>query len=125
MRPRLQARFSAAPYIWLVAVAVVVAAGPRTVPLAAQVPTIDPDVLVRGTPAFPKIWKPYQPSSLPPVDLLNGPQLARRIVDGTLPLSLRDFLQLVVENDLDLHSARYDYAIAQARRQPTRSCRLP
>jgi outer membrane protein len=112
MRPRLHASFSAAPYVWLVAVAVV-AAGPRTVPLAAQAPTIDPDVLVRGTPAFPKIWKPYQPQSLPPVDLLNGPQLARRSVDGTLLLSLREFLRLVVENDLDLHSARYDYAIAQ------------
>ena len=51
--------------------------------------------------------------SLPAVDLRNGPQLERRIADGRLPVSLHEFLQLVVENNLDLHAARYDYAIAQ------------
>jgi outer membrane protein len=73
---------------------------------------LDARVLSHAAPAFPLIWKPYRPLALPPVDLRNG-SLAERIAGGTLRLSAHDFLQLVVENDLDLHAARYDYAIAQ------------
>jgi outer membrane protein len=73
---------------------------------------IDLSSLSHPAPLFPMIWKPYRPRKLPPVDLRNG-SLGRRIVNNTLQLSLADFLQLVVENDLDLHAARYDYAIAQ------------
>jgi len=80
---------------------------------AEESQTIDLQHLRHGAAAFPTFWRPYGPMSLPPVDLKNGPQLERRIADGRLSVSLREFLQLVVENNLDLHAARYDYVIAQ------------
>lgn len=79
---------------------------------AADVPRIDLNLLRHGEAALPAIWKPYRPAPLPPVDLTNGP-LDARIVDGKLAVSLDQFLRLVVDNDLDLNAARYDYAIAQ------------
>ncbi|HWF85387.1 MAG TPA: TolC family protein, partial [Vicinamibacterales bacterium] len=76
-------------------------------------PRLDPGLLRNGNRAFPFVWKPYRPAVLPPVDLLNGSELAKHLVGKTLQLSQREFLQLVVENDLALLGARYDFAIAQ------------
>src|SRR5580704_680359 len=89
-----------------------VAATPVSVRAQAP-PPIDLPSLGQGAPAFPVIWAPYRPSRLPPVDLSNGSLLAQRLGEDRLQLSLQDFLQLVVENDLDLQSARYDVAIAE------------
>ena len=74
---------------------------------------IDLPTLARGVSAFPLFWRPYRETPLPPVDLRNGSRLAERLSGGRLELSLRDFLDLVVENNLDLASARYGAAIAQ------------
>jgi outer membrane protein TolC len=76
-------------------------------------PRLDESALRNGNAAFPFVWKPYRPPFLPPVDLRNGAQLVKHLADGKLQLSQRDFLQLVVENDLDLLGARYNFAIAQ------------
>jgi hypothetical protein len=62
--------------------------------------------------AFPLFWNAYRPVSLPRLDLNNGPRVYNLLRDGKLVLSLREFLQLVVENSLDLESARYNYLIA-------------
>jgi outer membrane protein TolC len=86
--------------------------GPVSVSAQAP-PPIDLTSLGQGPPALPVIWAPYRPMPLPPVDLRNGSLLEQRIGEGRIRLSLHDFLQLVVENDLDLQAARYDVAIAQ------------
>ena len=85
----------------------------QTAQTAAAPPPLDLDALARGASAFPRIWAPYRPMPLPPPNLANGAQLVQRLASGKLELSLRDFLQLVAENDLDLHASRYDAAIAQ------------
>lgn len=92
----------------------IVACALSPTPLRAEEPApIDLQSLSRGVSAFPLIWQPYRAAPLPPVDLRNGSLLARRLAGDTLRLSVHDFLQLVVENNLDLYSARYDFAIAQ------------
>jgi Outer membrane efflux protein len=93
---------------------VLVAAVSMPVPISAQAPPpLDLASLGQGPAALPLIWAPYRPMPLPPVDLRNGSLLEQRIGEGPMRLSLHDFLQLVVENDLDLQAARYDVAIAQ------------
>jgi len=94
---------------------VVCAEAVRPVGLGAEDPQrLNLDAIRSGSPALPLLWKPYSPATLAPVDLSNGAELARRLADGALRLSLDEFLQLVVENDLDLLSARYDFVIAEA-----------
>lgn len=88
---------------------------------AQDPPRLDLSSVRGGRSAFPAIWQPYRPAPLPPTDLSNSPDLTRRVGAGVLRLSLRDFLELVVENDLDLLGARYNFAIAQADIQRARS----
>ena len=66
-----------------------------------------------GRSPFPAVWLPYTPASLPPPNLDNGPELKRREANGALSVSLKQFLQLVVENDLTLSAARYTVGIAE------------
>jgi len=74
---------------------------------------LDINLLNQGTPVSPRVWQAYRPVPLPPVDATNGPQLASYIQQGKLALSLSQFLQLVVENNLTLEAARYTYLISQ------------
>lgn len=74
---------------------------------------VDVSRLATGPAPFPFVWRPYRQTALPPLDLHNGTELARHLASGTLQLSLPEFLRLVVENNLDLYGARYDYAIAE------------
>ena len=55
----------------------------------------------------------FRPVRLPPVNDSNGPAIYRHIQQGKLRLSMAEFLQLVVENDMGLEAARYNYLIAQ------------
>ena len=80
---------------------------------AQPAPQLDINLLNQGRPAVPFIWRPYRPVSLPPVDASNGPIVSHDIQQGKLALSLSQFLQLVVENNLTLEAARYNYLIAQ------------
>jgi outer membrane protein TolC len=83
-------------------------------PAASQDPErMDSSRLSRGAPAFPRIWAPYRPLVLPPVDLHNPPILEQLIAGGTLRLSIHDFLRLVLSSNLDLYAAQYDAAIAE------------
>ena len=79
---------------------------------AEEGPTLDLKQLSEGRSPFPAIWRPYREATLPPIDLTNGPDLAAA-GSGPLQLSLRQFLRLVVENDLTLVAARYNMAIAE------------
>src|SRR6516164_7163412 len=80
---------------------------------AQQTTPIDLSAIGKGEPPFPLVWRPYRERPLPAVDLRNGQQLTRDLLERTLRLSLEDFLNLVVENDLDLLAARYKAAIAE------------
>jgi outer membrane protein TolC len=81
-------------------------------PLFAEDP-LDIGLLNSGRIVFPRVWTAYRPAPLPPVDPNNGPNVSNRIQQGKLALSLNEFLQLVVENNLTLQAARYNYMIAQ------------
>jgi outer membrane protein len=75
--------------------------------------TMDLELLSHGSPLSPRVWKAFRPTPLPPVNPNNGPTIARYIRDGKLVLSLADFLHLVVENNLTLEAARFNYIISQ------------
>jgi outer membrane protein TolC len=57
---------------------------------------------------------PYTPDSVPDPVLTNSPRLDRLIRDGKLRLSLKDAIDLALENNLDLAIARYNLPIADA-----------
>src|SRR5207247_233118 len=74
---------------------------------------LDLDFLSQGRPWSPFIWNNFRQAPVPPVDTKNGTKLSSYINQGKLALSLSDFLQLVVENNLAVQAARYNYLIAQ------------
>jgi outer membrane protein TolC len=64
---------------------------------------------------MPKSYNPlhaYAPDRVPEPVLTNSPRLERMVRDGKLYLSLRDALDLALENNLDLAIARYNLPIA-------------
>ena len=61
-------------------------------------------------------WNPfsvYHGKTVPPPDMENSPRLNSLIRNGKLYLSLRDAIDLALENNLDLVIARYNLPIAQ------------
>lgn len=65
--------------------------------------------------AMPKSYNPfhaYAPDYVPQPDLANSPRIDRLTRDGKLYLSLRDAIDLALENNLDLAIARYNLPIA-------------
>jgi len=54
----------------------------------------------------------YSASEVPEPQLTNSPRLTQLIRDGKLYLSLKDAIQLALENNLDLAIARYNLPIA-------------
>ena len=63
----------------------------------------------------------YRPSDAPPLDLNNSPRLQNLIRDGKLYISLRDAIDLAIENNLDLAYFRYNFPIAQTDLARTRA----
>lgn len=61
----------------------------------------------------------YRGKIAPPPNMANSPQLAAMVRDGKLYLSLRDAIDLALENNLDLVIARYNIPIAQTDIQRT------
>jgi outer membrane protein TolC len=64
---------------------------------------------------MPKSHNPfnaYEPSEVPELRLSNSPLLNQLIRDGKLYLSLKDAIQLALENNLDIAIARYNLPIA-------------
>ncbi len=57
-------------------------------------------------------FSPYTADSVPEPVLANSPRLDRMIRDGKLYLSLKDAIDLALENNLDLAIARYNSPIA-------------
>ena len=56
--------------------------------------------------------KAYLPDEVPEPVLTNSPRLAQLVRDGQLQLSLKDAIDLALENNLDLAIARYNLPIA-------------
>jgi len=54
----------------------------------------------------------YSPESVPEPNLSNSPRLDQLVRDGKLYLSLKDAIELALENNLDLAIARYNLPIA-------------
>lgn len=79
-------------------------------PARAASPAMD---YSKGTPAFPKVWRPYELPQISPPNLANGHRLLQMIHDGKIDLTLSRLNTLVEENSLDLVSARYNVDIAQ------------
>lgn len=64
---------------------------------------------------MPKSHNPlssYSPTTVPKPPLTNSPRLDQLIRDGKLYLSLKDAIDLALENNLDLAIARYNLPIA-------------
>jgi outer membrane protein TolC len=76
--------------------------------LRAQTPPSIAPVKPQGMPFF----RSYKPASVPPLRTSGAGRLRGMIRSGTLYLSVRDALELAMENDLDLEIARYDAARA-------------
>ena len=57
---------------------------------------------------------PYKPSTVPPVNLVNSPRLQSLERDGKLYITLRDAIELALENNLDIAYFRYNFPTAEA-----------
>ena len=55
----------------------------------------------------------YRSKTVPPVNMANSPRLNDRIRDGKIYLTLRDAIDLALEDNLDMVIARYNLPIAQ------------
>jgi outer membrane protein TolC len=61
----------------------------------------------RGPSAFPNLFRPYQSIKVEAPVLTNSPRLDQLIHDGKLQLSLKDAVELALENSLDIAVQRY------------------
>lgn len=68
----------------------------------------------KGKRAFPNIFAPYSPQSVPSPDLVNTPSIYSLIQNGKLQLSLQDAIALALQNDLDIAVEAYVPWINQA-----------
>ncbi len=82
--------------------------------LAAQTPASS---AIRIDPAPMKklswLTRPYQPRSVPPVNLANSSRLSNLLKAGNLYLSAQDVVALAIENSLDIEVQRYGPLLAR------------
>jgi outer membrane protein TolC len=81
-------------------------------PAANQPPAAPAQAFAIQLPKYRNPVKAYLPSSVPEPDLRNSLRLDRLIRSGKLYLSIRDAIELALENNLDLAIARYNLPIA-------------
>ncbi|MBI4463805.1 MAG: TolC family protein [Acidobacteria bacterium] len=82
-------------------------------PAPAQTPAAPALDYSKGQEAFPRFYRPYIPQQVPKPDLQNTPSLSQMIREGKIELSLRQLLTAVVENNLDIASARYENSMVE------------
>jgi outer membrane protein len=58
--------------------------------------------------------QPYEPKTVPPVNLSNTGRIESLLRDGKLYLSLQDAIALALENNVDIEVERYLFPLAQA-----------
>ena len=86
-----------------------------TAPATATTPSIAPQPAIPLQYEMPKSHNPlnaYEPDQVPEPVLANSPRLEQLVRDGQLYLSLKDAIDLALENNLDLAIARYNLPIA-------------
>src|SRR5262249_61805945 len=71
------------------------AAEPQSAESERTTSQLDLELLSRGRPISPLVWRAFQPTPLPKVNSSNGPRVSSHIQQGKLALSLTEFLQLV------------------------------
>ncbi len=81
-------------------------------PMAPFTVSAGPD-FTRPKPFFPRIWLPYTSIDLGAQQYTNAPQIDTLIHDGKLSLSLRDAIELALENNPDITVNRYYSWIAE------------
>jgi outer membrane protein TolC len=90
-------------------------AAQTTAPPSGTAPSITQQPSIPVQYDIPKSHNPfhaYEPDQVPEPDLANSPRLEQLIRDGQLYLSLKDAIDLALENNLDLAIARYNLPIA-------------
>ena len=81
-----------------------------TVPVQAQGQQVPFNVMLHNSH---NPFDSYRGKVVPPPSMANSPRLTSLIRDGKLYLSLRDAIDLALENNLDMVIARYNIPIAQ------------
>ena len=93
-----------------------------TAPNAQEKPPVQATGVLQTAPQIPfnamlhtshNPFNAYRGQIVPPPSMANSPRLASLIRDGKLYLSLRDAIDLALENNLDMVIARYNLPIAQ------------
>lgn len=93
-----------------------------TAPTAPEKPPVQATGVLQTAPQIPfnamlrtshNPFDAYRGKIVPPPSMANSPRLASLIRDGKLYLSLRDAIDLALENNLDMVIARYNLPIAQ------------
>src|SRR5580693_7807735 len=62
-------------------------------------------------PNAPILWRPYLPTTVPPVRLTNSDRLKILIRAGKLYLTAQDAIALALENNVDIENARYNLSL--------------
>lgn len=95
-------------------------AGPTAPPASVQTAAPAAAPAPQGNIPFEQLekrsWNPfdaYRGKEVPPPSMANSPRLDSLIRDGKLYLTLRDAIDLAIENNLDIVIARYNLPIAQ------------
>lgn len=91
-----------------------IAQEPTSVPAAPSSVKL-PKYTVPASLQMPKSytpWAPYESATVPQPSMANSSRLQSLIRDGKLYISLRDAIDLALENNLDLVIARYNLPIA-------------
>ncbi|HET6176810.1 MAG TPA: TolC family protein [Candidatus Sulfotelmatobacter sp.] len=99
---------------WILAASSLAQNPPTPAATPAQLPAT-PQAITALQFEMPKSHNPlnaYAPDFVPKPDLANSPHLDQLIRDGKLYLSLKDAINLALENNLDLAIARYNLPIA-------------
>jgi outer membrane protein TolC len=90
-------------------------AAQTTAPSAGTAASINQQPSIPVQYDMPKSHNPfhaYEPDQVPEPELANSPRLEQLIREGQLYLSLKDAIDLALENNLDLAIARYNLPIA-------------
>jgi outer membrane protein TolC len=94
---------------------IVTALNGQTEPASSSADTSQPQPATRLQFEMPKSHNPlnaYEPDTVPEPTLANSPHLGQLVREGKLYLSLKDAIDLALEDNLDLAIARYNLPIA-------------
>jgi outer membrane protein TolC len=99
---------------------------PLPVPVSVQTPATAP--AAQSNVPFQQLLRPsrnpinaYRGTTVPPPSMANSARLSSLVRDGKIYLSLRDAIDLALENNLDMVIARYNLPIAQTDIQRTKA----